>query len=356
MNRQLLAQHLAHLHRQGPFSVQFRAMRAQGSAAVVPARPEELPGIAGRIGDRLGAGSAEFARAWFAENPGGGSVVRSAEGVGAFAYHLSCPAGSTLEDRDPVVRAILDHIAATAPLRPGERIDVARFMFGRDGSQSDQHAVFVGSVSSIIEWCCRPVAWGLITTVEPEFWGPFFDYLAFREVLEVTFDGRRHVVYGNDFRRFPVDAWLELMNDREQFGGAGPPPASMQRPLPLSRDAFDAAVRAALPQLRRPERLASCPLAGTSLGTDPAAIRSAVRAAVDGLVELPRGDRLRAVLHRTYLSPAPSQEAAAEALGLPFSTYRRHLGKAVDELTDRLWAAETGRRQAAETGRQLGTI
>jgi hypothetical protein len=344
MHRQVLAQHLAHLHRHGPFSAQFRAMRAQGSAAVVPARPEEFPGIVDRIREHLGPESARYAHEWLTERPGDASVLRTAEGVGGFVHHVFCPAGSALEDRDPVVRAILEHIARTAPLRPGEQIDISRFMFGRDGSQSDRHAVFVGSVSSIIEWCGRPLAWGLIATVDPGFWGPFFDYLAFRQVLEVTFDGRRHVVYGNDFRRFPVDAWLDLMNEREQSGGSGPPPESMQRPLPLSKDAFTAAVRAALPQLRRPERLATCPLVGTSLGADPAAVRSAVRAAADGLAELPRGERLRAVLHRTYLSPAPSQEAAAEALGMPFSTYRRCLAKAVDELTDRLWAAETGQQ------------
>jgi DNA primase len=39
---------------------------------------------------------------------------------------------------------------------------------------------------------------------------------------------------------------------------------------------------------------------------------------------------------------APTQEAAAEALGQPFSTYRRYLAKAVDQLTDILWAAEIG--------------
>jgi hypothetical protein len=344
MNRQLLAQHLAHLHRQGPFSVQFHAMRAQGSAAVVPARPDELPGIAEVIGRSLGPRSADHAREWFAEQPQGASVVRSDNGIAAFAYHASCPAGSTVENRDPVVRAILSHIDRTAPLRPGEQVDIARFVHGRDGAQSDQHAVFAGSVSSIIEWCGRPLAWGLITTVEPEFWGPLFDYLAFREVLRVDFDGRCHVVYGNDFRRFPVGTWLDLMNEREQSGGTGPPPDRLQRPLPLSREAFGAAVRAALAQLHRPERLAGCALVGTSLGDDPAAVRSAVSAAVDALAELPRGDRLRAVLHRTYLSPAPSQEAAAQALGLPFSTYRRHLAKAVDELTERLWAAETGRQ------------
>jgi len=344
MHRQLLAQQLAHLHRQGPLSVPFRAIRAQGSTAVVPARPDELPGIADVIGRRFGPSSAGYAREWFAEQPEGASVVRADQGIGGFAYHAFCPAGSTLERRDPVVRAILDHIARTAPLRPGEQIDIARFLFGRDGSQTDQHAVFTGSVSSIIEWCGRPLAWGVVVSVEPAFWGPFFDYLAFRELLRVDFDGQRHVIYGNDFRRFPVDAWLDLMNEREQSGGSGPPPDSMQRPLPLSREAFGAAVRAALPQLHRPDRLAGCPLIGTSLGADPAEVRSAVRAAVEALAELPRGDRLRAVLHRTYLSPAPSQEAAAQALDLPFSTYRRYLAKAVDELTERLWAGETGQQ------------
>jgi DNA-directed RNA polymerase specialized sigma24 family protein len=48
------------------------------------------------------------------------------------------------------------------------------------------------------------------------------------------------------------------------------------------------------------------------------------------------------VLNRTYLKGAPTQEAAAEVLGLPFSTYRRHLTKAIDQLTELLWAAETG--------------
>jgi hypothetical protein len=48
------------------------------------------------------------------------------------------------------------------------------------------------------------------------------------------------------------------------------------------------------------------------------------------------------VLDRTFLRPAPSQEAAAEVLGLPFSTYRRHLGRAVERVVDLSWAVETG--------------
>jgi hypothetical protein len=48
------------------------------------------------------------------------------------------------------------------------------------------------------------------------------------------------------------------------------------------------------------------------------------------------------VLDRTFVRAAPTQEAAAEVLDLPFSTYRRHLAKAVDELTDVLWSVEIG--------------
>ncbi|SNY64739.1 ATP-binding protein [Paractinoplanes atraurantiacus] len=340
MHRQLLAQQLGYLHRRGPFSAEFRAVRAHGSIAVVPSRPEELAAVAAQIGRQLGPRSEALARQWFAARPEGASTVTGGSG---FAYHALCPAGLALEREDPVVRAILDHVGRTAPLRPGEQVDIARFLLGEDGSQSDRNAVFAGSVSSIVEWCGRPLAWAFVATTDHVFWGPFFDYLGFRELLSVDCDGRRHVVYGNDWRRFPVEAWLEMMNEREQTGGSGPPPHELTRPAPMGKDQFASAVRAVL---HRPDSGAA--LAGTSLGGDPAAVRAAVARAVDALGEEPRGERLRAVLYRTYLKPAASQEAAAEALGLPFSTYRRHLAKAVEALTERLWRAETGQRLGSE--------
>ena len=42
-------------------------------------------------------------------------------------------------------------------------------------------------------------------------------------------------------------------------------------------------------------------------------------------------------MQRTYLQPAPSQEAAAEALGLPFSTYRYHLAGGLARVAEALW-------------------
>jgi adenylate cyclase len=53
-----------------------------------------------------------------------------------------------------------------------------------------------------------------------------------------------------------------------------------------------------------------------------------------------RDQRLYHVLDLTYLNPAPKQEAAASRLGLPYSTYRRHLTAGVDRLTEWLWKQE----------------
>ena len=60
-----------------------------------------------------------------------------------------------------------------------------------------------------------------------------------------------------------------------------------------------------------------------------------------------RDQKLYRVLDLTYLNPAPKQEAAADRLGLPFSTYRRHLTAAVGRLTDWLWQQEQNPRSGA---------
>jgi hypothetical protein len=248
-----------------------------------------------------------------------------------------------MEDRDPVVRAVLDYVARTAPIRPGERIDINRFVAGVREYQRDMYAVLAGSVSSIIDWCTEPLAWSFAVFIDPDYWGPFFDYLGFRALIEVDeTENVRYVVYGNDWRRFPVDAWLDMMTDREHCGGTGPPPDSVLGPPPLSRAAFGDAVRSALQHLGRPDRLTGNPLIGTVLGADATELRASLVAAVDRLAGDPKGDQLRAVLNRTFVRAAPTQEAAAEVLGLPFSTYRRYLAKAVDEVTEVLWSVEIG--------------
>jgi hypothetical protein len=72
----------------------------------------------------------------------------------------------------------------------------------------------------------------------------------------------------------------------------------------------------------------------------PTTLQTAVREAADTLRTTPRDRKLYRVLERTYLEPAATQEAAAEVLGLPFSTYRYQLSSALMRVTEWLWRCE----------------
>ncbi|MFI5908095.1 AAA family ATPase [Dactylosporangium sp. NPDC051541] len=341
-HRQPEARQLLFIHRHGPFGGVIAALRTKGSAAVVPARPDEHEQVCATIDRFEGPASAELARAWLSEQPERLSVVRTGDRVAGFAHQVLCPSGSPLEDRDPVVRAVLDHVARAAPIRPGEQVLINRFAAGAREHQRDPYMVVAGPVSSLIEWLTRPLAWSFVVVVDAAFWAPKFDYLAFAPLVRVEVGGLPHVAFGIDWRRLPVGAWLDLMYERGHSGGTGPAPAALLRPPPLHRARFDAAVRTALQSLHRPEQLAASPLLGTALAADAAQLRAAIEAAVAQVGDLPKGGPLQAVLHRTYVRPAPTQEAAAEVLDLPLSTYRRYLAKAVQHLTDILWTIEVG--------------
>ena len=132
---------------------------------------------------------------------------------------------------------------------------------------------------------------------------------------------------------------------------AGDPPAG--DPCPLSRADFDLAVREALRSWRRPDLLATNPLTSSRLVAESAepdhvaALRAVLQAALDGLSEDPRESKGHRAVLATYLGGAPTQEAAAERLGLPFSTYRRHLAQGLTVLASLLWWQET---RAGRTG------
>jgi hypothetical protein len=121
----------------------------------------------------------------------------------------------------------------------------------------------------------------------------------------------------------------------------------------LSRSDFDAAVKEALKQFVRPEALRDHPLLRSRLvarrsGLDAAeadrihALRDAITEAADGLQADPKTADHYDAVRATYLDPHPTQEAAAESLDLPFSTYRRYLRKGIGEITDILWREEVG--------------
>ena len=125
--------------------------------------------------------------------------------------------------------------------------------------------------------------------------------------------------------------------------------------LALSQAEFVDAVRRALRDLHRPDALATNPLVRTRLVREreadlPEALRELLHEAVDALRADPRGAKLVSALERTYLRPATTQEAAAELLDLPFSTYRRHLTRGLERVVEWLWHSRAVRCRTRQPG------
>ncbi|GAA3218769.1 ATP-binding protein [Actinocorallia longicatena] len=341
--RWIAAHQKVFLLRGSPLAGHVWTLPEHRTVAVTPGSHEDHPAVLALIERFEGTESAELAALWLAEQPENLVVVRSLDGLAACAFECVWPAAPALLDADPVLRTALETADAVCPPRPGEQISIARYVIGVNGHERDPHAKLAGSVMSTVGWATRPLAWSFTATTDPDYWGPIFHYLAFSRLATVaSAAGPTRTLYGVDWRRLPVERWSDLVAERKFTGATGPPPPELLRPAPLDRARFDGAVRQALADLNRPERLANSPLLGTALVAEPtpADLRATLLAAVGHLGDDPRALQLSRVLDRTYLHPAPTQEAAAEALHLSFSTYRRHLAKATARLTDLLWAQE----------------
>lgn len=145
-------------------------------------------------------------------------------------------------------------------------------------------------------------------------------------------------LFGVDWRQLPVETWLM------RFISATEAPAAPSGPSPVSRTAFDQAVREALAHWRDADAFSACALMRSRLAADfdspVGELRALLRGAVDELGLDPRGVRAREALTAGYFSGAPTQEAAARRLGLPYGTYRRHLRQGLDLLCEALWQQE----------------
>ena len=240
---------------------------------------------------------------------------------------------------DPAVAAVYELLAAEAPLRPGERVLVHRFWGGIDGQQAQ------GSwLSALREVAIRellgpaPPACSVIYTERPDVWAGLFTTLRYRPVPEatVTIGGTTAVPFLRDWRTESLRAWLDRAS-----GVSGAEAPLTRAASVLSAAEFGTAVKRALKHYRSPVELARNPLLRSRAlaATGPAPDATALRAVLDEAVRA-AGDRSARVLAATYLEATLTQEAAAHRLGLPFSTYRRHLAAAITSVTRYLWTRE----------------
>ena len=327
---------------------------AWGQQYPEPARPRDREPLLNLVLTWEGEASAAIAARWWERQPEGFFVVRGQDGViGGFLTLLDLTRASTQDiEADPGARAAWDYAMRHAAPRPTEIVTQSRFIIDREAYQGPSATLNATPVLTLQRYLGTPnLAWDFLALAEPERWDAYFAAADLPRAAGADFwvGGRRYGLFAHDFRRIPADALLELVTERALAHDLTPSSPTVQPLLlVLSQPEFDDAARQALRDLRRPDLLSRNPLLRTRLARDragdeepvAATLEALVGAAVETLREHPRDDKLWRAVERTYVRPAATQERAAAALGLPFSTYRRHLTLGVDRVVAWLWDQE----------------
>lgn len=311
-----------------------------------PYAPDQRQALLDMVAATEGAESAAIAAFWLDRRPEAFRVFCSTRSGHIVAFmswlRLDRPEGV---DVDPVVAAAWRHAQERGPVRPGEHIAVARFLV----SSTAYHRPSASMTFSQWRICGEMIradrlSWSYIVASDDGFWNEHL-----RDMFMVPIEARpqvgerRFALFGHDWRSQPADLWMRAQSDAVLATGrrrAGPD-GCLGGFAVLSHADFKAAVRDALRSLRQPDALAGNPLHRTRLVVESGrTLPEALSAAVDRLAGSRAGDKRHRALTVTYFGGSPTQEAAAQRLQLPWSTYRRHLASAIDHLSDLLWHEE----------------
>lgn len=313
------------------------------------------------IARQEGEESARLLSHWLARQPEATLVFRDMASTecgsepAGFATLLSLHRADPADrDLDPATRAAWEYLRRQAPLRPGEKATHFRFWMARDSYQDVSPIQTLIVVNSVRQCLTIPgLAYTFFACADPDFWEPVFAYAEMQRVPEADFvvGGRHYGVFGNDWRLLPPTEWLALLAEKEIAGGIPVAPHRTEPLLVLSEPEFAGAVRAALRCFADTAALHENPLlrarvvterAGTNteVAGKIAALRALLEESVHQLLASPRLAKGGRAVQHTYLQPAPTQEVAADRLDLPFSTYRRHLTRGIEQMTQVLWHQE----------------
>jgi hypothetical protein len=355
------------LDRMHPLCGPYWAWQDLDAVGTRPLQPADLDVLVALAEELEGPAAARVTRHWAARAPGNFLVFRRGtnpepSGFAVF-LELEQPDEDDLEV-DPVVasgwRWVLDH----GPPRPGEHVFFGRLLVSRDNHGRPGPEIDKVLTRSTLRWLRDPrLSWSLVTApgADHDYWEPLYHYADSIRIDDtaVEVDGKTWILFGHDWRAVPPRDYLRVIGDRAIRDDLDPREIARGRPIvyrALSPEDFAEAVRAALRAVRTPALLADSPLVGSrairtangpgNVGDGGAAggeaVLRALESAVDALRGAEHGERLHRAVATTYFKGVPTQEAAAERMGLPFSTYRRHLAAGVDQVVDWLWKRELG--------------
>jgi hypothetical protein len=256
---------------------------------------------------------------------------------------------------DPAVNSTRKFLESHAHLRTNEVATLFRFWMARDtyqGISPIQSLIFIQVAKHYLT--TPGLAFTFFPCADPDFWAAILSYAELTRYPEADFEvgGKSYGIYGHDWRVMPPALWIARLAEKEVgvTGQVASPPTA-DPVIFLSRDDFSNAVKQVLQDYARPNGLTGNPLVRSRLVAEAGAqgsrerteiLKFRIREAAEALRVHPRDEKLFQALEATYLHPAPTQEAAAELLDLPFSTYRRHLTSGIQRLTEILWRQEIG--------------
>jgi hypothetical protein len=311
---------------------------------------------------RIEGSDATAARAyWIKRRPDAFKIVRASAGraIGfIFSLTIECLTKEAAR-ADRMTAAAFEYVEQTAALRPGE---VIHFLYALDYERPHgmpRHAWL--HVEGTLRWNCTPqLAWSFVQVGRRAraVVLPLLAHFRHFPALDVEVDGKTYTLAAHDWRREPSSVLAQHFASVELHGVASDFRADEDTLLVLSEAAFGEAVRAGLRDYSKPEALSQNPLCRSRVVLEiclpephePLAspseqrvtrLAAALKLAVQSLAQGARDQKLAQILEHTYIEPAPTQDIAAELVGLPFSTYRRHLATAVARVTSWLWQRET---------------
>lgn len=275
---------------------------------------------------------------WLDRHPEAFQIYRNAEDmtvVSFFAWLRLHPDTDDLT-HDPALAPIREHLDRRPPLDHDEHIGVARFCVPEEGTENYTVAMILNTACAATlshhargglaaTFMLLPNADAAVSQIEP------FDHWLVRAMPE--YGEGNWGMFVHDWREVPLEAHLDRLENTMRHALTPTRDAPVAPSLP--RDEFVTAVKHALRDWHDAEAFATNPLIHTY--GDPSTLRTAITTAVDTL----RHDADHLKHHRavqaTYLERDTNQRAAAARLGIPFSTYRRHLQTGLDHLATALW-------------------
>lgn len=319
---------------------------------------QDVAAAGAAIARHQGAEARAIFERWYARQPEGLELIRGEGGVpSGLLFTLRLDRADPAEIAgDPGTAAAWRHAARHGPLRPGEAVNLSRFWLSFEDHQAITPVTSsIGSLLMRRHFTTPRLAfsyWPIESRAEP-LWAAGNTYAGVCRFAAADFHLGAHAftTWGMDFRRLAPGDWLTALATRVD-GADAPAPDSQPAPAVLTHEQFEDAVREALRNLGT-RALDASPLQHTRLirdragpGATPAArsreIATAITDAIFAVGKQRRGERAERALDQVYVRRAESQQAAADALGLPFSTFRRHLAAGVEQVIHLLWTQETG--------------